>query len=98
MSDHPINRWSGTLPLMLSLLALVMVMHGYADFRRNGPPVDEGGAEHVFFIAMIAQIPLIAWFAFSMRRELRRAMPVFATQLSLWSLVLASGFWCPGFH
>ena len=98
MSGHPVNRWSGSLPLICSTLALLMVMHGYGDFRRYGPPADEGGAEHVFFIAMALQLPMIAWLAFSMRREIKRALPLVATQLSFWSLALIAGFFCPGFH
>jgi hypothetical protein len=98
MKDHPIDRWSGSLPLVCSVIALIMVMHGYGEFRRHGPPKDEGGAEHVFFLAMLLQLPLIACFGFSMRRELMRALPVLSTQIVLWVFALAAGMWCPGFH
>jgi len=98
MSDHPINRWSGSLPLFLSLTALGMAIHGYADFRRFGPPTDEGGAEHLFQIALALQIPMMAWFVYATRREARQARPVLAAQLSLWSVALLSGLTCPGFY
>ena len=98
MSDHPINRWSGTFPLFLSLAALGMVSHGYADFRRFGPPPDEGGAEHLFLIALAIQLPMMVWFAYATRREARRARPVLASQLGLFAVALLGGLTCPGFH
>ena len=98
MSDHPINRWSGTLPFFLSLTALGMAMHAYADFRRYGPPADEGGAEHLFLISLAVQIPMIAWFAYATRREAGRARPVFAAQLGFFAIAVLGGMICPGFR
>jgi hypothetical protein len=98
MTDHPINRWSGTLPLFLSLTALFMVSHGYADYHRFGPPADEGGAEHLFLIALAIQLPMMIWFVYATRREARRARPVFVGQLGLFAVALLGGLTCPGFH
>src|SRR5579859_5462858 len=98
MSDHPINRWSGTLPLLLSLIALLMVGHGYGDYRRFGPPADEGGAEHLFLLALAVQLPMMLWFAYTARREARRARPVLVGQVGLFAVALLGGITCPGFH
>jgi hypothetical protein len=98
MTDHPMNRLSGLLPMFFSAIALVMVLHGYAEFRRHGPPTDEGGAEHVFLLALALEVPVIAWFVFTMRRELKRALPVLGGQTAMWVVAFAAGCLCPGFR
>jgi hypothetical protein len=99
MGEHPINRWSGVVPLLMSLVALLAVGKAIGNYRRYGPPLDEDTAWRVFALMMCLQPPIILYFIFRFRRELRRALPVLVAQVSLWAVCLGSIWYFPGiFH
>jgi hypothetical protein len=98
MSDHPINRLSGIAPMMMSLVALLSVAKAVINFKHYGPPLDEDGPWHVFILMMLLQLPIILYFIFRSRREFRRALPVLATQMSLWALSLGAAYYFPGLY
>ncbi len=91
MNEHPINRWNGTAPILMSGAALMMVVfiagkHGFPPLPRQ----DENAADHIFIILTFLQIPIIMSFVFSGRRELKRIAPVLALQLSLLAISIAA--------
>jgi hypothetical protein len=98
MSDHPVNRWSGFVPLMMSLVALLAVAKAVVNFRQHGPPLSEDGPWHVFMSMIFLQLPIILYFIFRSRREFRRALPILAMQLSLWAICLGDAYYFPGMY
>jgi hypothetical protein len=53
-----INRVSGKVLIVLSLMALLAVLSGYAQ----PPQPDEGTAAHVFQLSIVALVPMIVLF------------------------------------
>jgi len=99
MDEHPINRWSGVVPLLMSLIALLAVAKAVGNYRRYGPPLDEDAAWHVFALMMCLQPPIVLYFIFRSRRELRRALPVLGAQISIWAICVGAIWYFPGiFH
>jgi hypothetical protein len=91
-SDHPINRWNGATPLLMTLVALALIVR---DLVRNGlhaPHHDEGAADHIAIILMYGQIPIVISFVVSGWREFRRIAPVVAAQVSLWLLTFGASY------
>ncbi len=73
---HP----SAFLPLTMSLVALSMVLV-HAAIYGIVHEADEGTAAHIFQILMVAQVPLIAFFAIKwLPRTPARAVQVLAIQ------------------
>jgi hypothetical protein len=58
MSGQQINRISGKLVVVLSLIALLAVLSGYFQ----PPPPDEGSAAHIFQLSIAALLPAILVF------------------------------------
>ena len=58
MSEHPINRISGKVVVVLSLIALLAVLRGYFQ----PPQPDEGSAAHIFQLSIAALLPAILVF------------------------------------
>jgi len=98
MSDDPVNRWSGVIPIMMSMTALMAVAKAHANFAHYGPPLDEDGPWHVFMLMISLQLPIIAYCILSSRHEFKRALPVLATQLSLWAVSFGAAYYVPGIH
>jgi hypothetical protein len=99
MNDHPSNRLiSASLPIFMSLVALLAVVKGVVNFRKYGPPLTEDGPWHVFMLMMFVQLPIIVYFIIKSRRELRRALPVLAAQLSLWGVSMGAAVSLPGLY
>jgi hypothetical protein len=57
-----LRKPSALLPIVMSLAALGLVL-GHAAIYGIVHEADEGTAAHLFQILMVAQVPLIAWFA-----------------------------------
>jgi hypothetical protein len=87
MKAKPIERWSALAPIVMSLTALTMVLCAVAKYGL-GPHQkhDETGADHLFILLMYLQLPIIAAFVYSGRRELKQLLPVLASQLALWAI------------
>jgi sorbitol-specific phosphotransferase system component IIC len=90
IAAHPVERWNGVLPILMSLTVLAMIVFELGKHGVHAPRHDEGGADHVAMLLMYGQLPVVASFIFSWRRELWRAAPVLAAQLLLWLLVFAA--------
>jgi hypothetical protein len=58
MSEPQINRISGTVLVVLSLIALLALLSGYFQ----PPQPDEGTAAHIFQLAIVALLPTILLF------------------------------------
>jgi hypothetical protein len=75
-----LRKPSAWLPLAMSATALGAVLVQLAA-RGPAPEADEGAVAHVWQLLMVAQLPLIAWFAVKwLRRSPSRTWPVLLTQ------------------
>jgi Na+/H+ antiporter NhaD/arsenite permease-like protein len=58
MRAQQINRFSGKVLIVLSLIALLAVLSGYTQ----PPQPDEGTAAHIFQLSVVALVPTIVLF------------------------------------
>jgi hypothetical protein len=58
MRAQQINRVSGKVLIVLSLIALLAVLSGYTQ----PPQPDEGTAAHIFQLSIVALVPMIVLF------------------------------------
>ena len=58
MQAQQVNRVSGKVILVLSLVALLMVISGYFQ----PPQADEGSAAHIFQLSIVALVPTVLVF------------------------------------
>jgi hypothetical protein len=87
-----IKRPSAFLPVAMSLLALVTVLGTVAIF---GVPhdTDEGSAAHIFQLLIVAQLPIVAFFAIKwVPQERTPALGVLALQAGAGIAALAPVF------
>jgi len=83
---------SAFLPVAMSLVALAMVMAHVAIFGAVRE-ADEGTAAHIFQLLMIAQVPIIAFFAIKwLPRTPRQAVWILALQFAAALAALAHVF------
>src|SRR4051794_10798144 len=80
---HPsalIKRPSAFLPVAMSFAALATVL-GHVALFGAAREADEGAAAHTFQLLLIAQVPIVAFFAVRwLRRTPRQALPILALQ------------------
>lgn len=89
MLKHP----SAFLPLAMSLAALGTILAALASLG-PAPQPDEGAAAHLWQLLMAAQVPIIAFFAFTwVPRSPRQALPVLALQVGAALAAAAPIFW-----
>jgi len=96
MRGQRINRVSGIVLIVLSLAALLTVLSGYrVSFKpfsiyTQPPEPDEGAAEHIFQLSIVALAPTILLFLATVdwKRPLRSARPL---AFSAAAVVLAFG-------
>jgi hypothetical protein len=62
MNATPIKQPSALLPIAMSLVALSLVL-GHAAIYGVVHEADEGTPAHLFQLLMVAQVPVIAYFA-----------------------------------
>lgn len=77
-----LKRPSANLPPLMSLAALsVIAIHvALFGFARQA---DEGAAAHIFQLLMVAQVPIIIWFAVRrVPRHTKAALQVLALQIA----------------
>ncbi len=93
MNDSPLKQPSALLPIAMSLAGLALVL-GHAAIYGVVHETDEGAAAHIFQILMVAQVPLVAYFAI---RWLPRApgpsLRVLALQFGAALAAFASVYW-----
>jgi len=76
-----LRKPSAFLPVAMSLAALATVLVYVARFGLARQP-DEGTAAHLWQLLMVAQVPIIAFFAVRWLPEApRQALPVLALQV-----------------
>jgi hypothetical protein len=75
-----IRRPSALLPLAMSFVALVVVVCQAAVFG-VAHQADEGAAAHIFQLLIVAQVPVVAFFAIRwLPRAPRLSLPVLGLQ------------------
>jgi hypothetical protein len=80
MDVSSIKQPSAFVPVAMSLAALATVL-GHVAVYGVVHEADEGAAAHIFQLLMAAQIPVVAYFAFTwLRRSPRQALQVLALQ------------------
>ena len=86
MRGQQINRISGRVMIVLSLVALLTVLSGYTQ----PPQPDEGAGAHIFQLSIVLLLPVILLFLTTSdwKQPLRRARPL---AFSATTLVLAFG-------
>lgn len=83
---------SALLPVAMSLGALALVL-GHAAMVGVVHEADEGAAAHIFQILMVAQVPVVAFFAMKwLPRTPRQATQVLALQVGAALAAFASVF------
>jgi hypothetical protein len=88
LNTAPFQHPAAFLPLVMSFTALVVVL-GHAALYGIVHEADEGSAAHIFQLLMVAQVPLVAWFAV---RWLPRSPSVAARVLVMQALAAAAAF------
>ncbi len=74
------KRFSAWVPIAMSLAGLALVL-GHAAIYGIVHEADEGAAAHVFQILMVAQVPIIGYFAVKwLPREPGQAVRILAVQ------------------
>jgi hypothetical protein len=93
MNPSPgLKQPSAFLPLTMSLAALAIVL-GHVVIFGAVREADEGTAAHVFQLLMIAQLPIIAFFAIKwLPRTPRQALQILALQAGAALVALAPVF------
>jgi hypothetical protein len=87
-----LRRPSAFLPVAMSLAALAMVL-GHVAMFGAAREADEGTAAHIFQLLMIAEVPIMAFFAIRwLPRFPRQALQVLALQVGAALAALAPVF------
>lgn len=77
-----LKRPSAFLPVAMSLTALATVLVFLAS-HGPAPQADEGAAAHIWQLLMVAQVPIVLYFAIRWVPESpREAVPILALQLA----------------
>jgi hypothetical protein len=89
MRGQQINRVTGKVVIVLSLIALLAVLSGYTQ-PPQPPEPDEGAAAHIFQLSIAALVPMILLFLATAdwKQPLRSARPL---AFPAGALVLAFG-------
>jgi hypothetical protein len=81
------------VPLVLSLAALALVL-GHAGVYRITPEPDEGAAAHIFQLLMLAQLPIVAYFALTwFRRSPVRTLLILSLRAAAAPAAIAAVYW-----
>ena len=93
MNVSLMKKPSGFIPMAMSLAALGIVL-GHAAIYGIVHEADEGAAAHIFQILMVAQVPVVAYFAIKwLPRATGQAMRVLALQVFAAIAAFASVYW-----
>jgi hypothetical protein len=95
--DHlkglPLGQPSALLPIGMSLTAMALVI-GHALIFGITHEADEGTAAHIFQILMVAQVPIVAFFAIKwFPRRPGQTLIVIALQALAGLLAIAAVYW-----
>jgi len=93
MSVSLMKKPSGFIPMAMSLAALGVVL-GHAAIYGIVHEADEGAAAHIFQILIVAQVPIVAYFAIKwLPRATGEAVRVLALQATAVIAAFASVYW-----
>jgi hypothetical protein len=91
--SNMIKQPSAFIPVAMSLAALALVLGHIVMFGIVREP-DEGAAAHIFQLLMVAEVPIIAFFAIKwLPRFPRQALQVLALQAAAGLAALAPVFY-----
>jgi hypothetical protein len=80
INASPLKQLSAWLPVAMSLVALATVL-GHIALFGSGRDADEGTVAHIWQLLMVAQFPMVAYFAFTwLPRDPGQALSVLALQ------------------
>ena len=92
MNNSSMRQASAIVPVVMSLAALTILLAHVALYGIERG-ADEHAAAHIFQLLMVAQVPVVAYFAVRWaRRAPAREWPVLAIQLSAWSVTCAAAY------
>jgi hypothetical protein len=92
-SSHLLRKPSAFVPVAMSLLALAMVL-GHALIAGISHEADEGTLAHIFQILLVAQLPIVVFFAIRwIPRRSTQAVVVLAIQALAGLAAIAAVFW-----
>jgi hypothetical protein len=93
MNVSLMKKPSGFVPMAMSLAALGIVL-GHAAIYGIVHEADEGAAAHIFQILIVAQVPIVAYFAIKwLPRATMEAVRVLALQCVAVIAAFASVYW-----
>lgn len=92
MNVSAMKKLSGVIPIMMSVTALLIVV-GHAMRYGTAHEADEGAAAHLFQILMVAQAPVVAFFAIKwLPLNPKEALAVLGLQIGAGAAAFASVF------
>ena len=93
MNVSPLKQPSALLPIAMSLAALALVL-GHAARFGVVHEADEGTAAHLFQILMVAQVPVVTYFAVKwLPRAPRQTLVALALQAGAALAAFAAVYW-----
>ena len=89
----PLRHWSALVPFGMSLaaLAFVLIYAAVMGVEPRAPGADEGAPARIFQLWMLAQLPIVAYFAIHwLPRSTRQALLVLVMQGLAWLIPVAT--------
>ena len=94
MKNNPLLKQpSAWIPLLMSLAALLMIL-GYVAIFGIVHNADEGAPAHIFQLIMLAQLPIVAYFAIRwLPKQPKQSLMVLALQALAWIVPIVAVVW-----
>ena len=84
---------SAWIPLVMSLMALALLL-GYVAIFGIVHNQDEGTPAHIFQLIMVAQLPVVAFFAIKwLPKRRKQSLLVLALQVAAWIVPIVAAIW-----
>jgi hypothetical protein len=81
------------IPIVMSFVALAMLL-GYVAIFGNVHNEDEGAPAHIFQLIMLAQLPIVAYFAIKwLPKRPKQSLLVLALQAVAWIIPILAVIW-----
>jgi hypothetical protein len=91
----PFRHWSAIVPIGMSVAALlfILIFVAVVGIQPPQPHQDEGAPARIFQLTMLAQLPIIAYFALTwLPRNVPQALRVLVLQGIAWLVPVATIF------
>jgi hypothetical protein len=94
MKNNPLLKQpSAWIPLLMSLAALLMIL-GYVAIFGIVHNADEGAPAHIFQLIMLAQLPIVAYFAIRwLPKQPKQSLMVLVLQALAWIVPIVAVVW-----